>query len=483
MSLQINWDSVKKQGILKGEYFEHIREHFSVENPSARFARYKSRFISPRKYAITATGRFDAGLYYEIKKYLIDEQINTGIDVDDKLIQQIRPTFTFKPNFDQHTLSLRDYQKEIVTSCLRNGRGVVVLATAGGKTLTISNIIQNIFDNNKKLRTLLIVPDLGLVNQTHSDFNEYKTSFTHSKWTGSHELNLRSNVIIANMGILQSNKSDLSWINDIDLLIVDEVHKLRRDNKINKVIKQIKTPHKYGFTGTMPEDLLDQWNIIGKIGPLLFEKNSYQLRIEKHVANAYIQVLKLEYNTKPKASSRINPSEAYRSELDFLAENTFRNNILAKLCNNVKNNSLILIDYIKHGEILYETLTNTCKDKKVFFIRGDVDVDDRESIRKLMEVEDNIIVVAISKIFSTGINIKNLHYIVFAGGGKAKVRIIQSIGRGLRKHKDKEKVIIIDIADQLKYGYAHMQKRLQLYKKEQINYGTKTIQEKEKEKK
>jgi superfamily II DNA or RNA helicase len=477
MSLQIKWDNVKRQGIIKGDCFDSLREHFSVENTSARFARYRSRFISPRKYAITATGRFDSGLYFEIKKYLIDEQISERIHVDDKFLEDIRPSYNLKPVFDQHALNLRDYQKDIVSSCLDNGRGVVVLATAGGKTLTIANIIENIFNSNKKLRALLIVPDLGLVNQTFKDFQEYNTSFLHSKWTGSDKLDIRSNVIIANMGILQSSKSDLSWLNSIDLLIVDEVHKLRRGNKINKIIKHIKTPHKFGFTGTMPEDLLDQWNIIGKIGPLLFEKNSYQLRLEKHVANAYIQILKLEYNQRPEVSRRTNPSEGYRNELEFLAKSTFRNNILTKLCTNINNNALILIDYINHGEILYDTLQRECKNKRVFFIRGDVDVKDREDVRQLMEDNNDIIVVAISKIFSTGINIKNLHYIIFAGGGKAKVRIIQSIGRGLRKHKDKKKVIIIDIADQLKYGYAHMKKRISLYKKEKINYGAKTIKE------
>ena len=237
MSLEIKWDNTKKQGIIKGDCFDNLREHFSVENPSAKFARYRRRFIAPRKYVITATGRFDTGLYFEIKKYLIDEQITGNINVDEKFLAHVRPKHNIKPVFTQHTLNLRDYQKDIVTSCIENGRGVVVLATAGGKTLTIANIIENIFNSNKKLRALLLVPDLGLVNQTFADFQEYGTSFLYSKWTGSDKLNLRSNVIIANMGILQSNKSDLSWINDIDLLVVDEVHKLRKDNKINNMFR------------------------------------------------------------------------------------------------------------------------------------------------------------------------------------------------------------------------------------------------------
>jgi superfamily II DNA or RNA helicase len=94
-----------------------------------------------------------------------------------------------------------------------------------------------------------------------------------------------------------------------------------------------------------------------------------------------------------------------------------------------------------------------------------------------MEERDDVVVVAISKIFSTGINIKNLHYIIFAGGGKAKIKIVQSIGRGLRLHKDKDKLIIVDIADNLKYGQSHMDKRIKLYEKENINFAIKEIKE------
>ena len=148
-----------------------------------------------------------------------------------------------------------------------------------------------------------------------------------------------------------------------------------------------------------------------------------------------------------------------------------------KLLNKFDKNALILIDYIEHGEILLEYVKQHCKDKKVYFIRGDVAVEDRDKVRQLMEVSDDVVVIAISKIFSTGINIKNLHYIVFAGGGKAKIKTIQSIGRGLRLHKSKQQLIIIDIGDDLMYGRQHLQKRIEHYNKEKINYGRKTIRE------
>jgi superfamily II DNA or RNA helicase len=263
------------------------------------------------------------------------------------------------------------------------------------------------------------------------------------------------------MGILQSAKSDVSWTSHVDMVIVDEVHKLRKTNKINKVLRGIRTPHRFGFTGTMPEEKIDQWNIIGLIGPILFEKNSYQLRQDDYISPVVAQVLKLEYASQPEKGKKGDPTDGYRKEHDFIIESTFRNNIISKL----------------HGEELYDCIKKECPDKVVYFIQGEVEVSQRDTIKKIIEDKNNVVCIAISKIFSTGVNIKNLHYIVFAGGGKAKIKILQSIGRGLRKHESKDKLTIVDIADQLKYGYQHMVKRMTFYKKEKINYGIKKITE------
>jgi len=480
-TITFDYDARKRLAIMSGSHFEEIRENFSVYNDAVKYARYKNRFTPSRRYVITPQGRFEPGLYHEVKKFLNENSPDTKLYVTDQLREIINPSYKDAYRNDRPNLSLdlRDYQQEIVNVCLKSGRGVTILATAGGKTLTIASLIESVYQTDKQMKCLMLVPDLGLVNQTYSDFIEYSTTFLHSKWTGSNKLNLGSNVIIANMGILQSDKSDVTWTQDIDMLIVDEVHKLRKDNKINKIISKIRTPHKYGFTGTMPEQQLDQWNIIGRIGKILYERNSFELRKEHYVAKAKIQVLKIEYNEKPPTfpADRYDPTARFRREQQFLAKNKFRNNIISKLCQNCNNNSLIMVDYIEHGDELYGILTAECKNKKVFFIRGEVAVEERDKLRKLMERTTDVVCIAISKIFSTGINIKNLHYIMFAGGGKAKVKIIQSIGRGLRLHKDKEGVIIIDIADMLHYGIKHYTKRLSLYKEEKIKYGIKKIKQ------
>ena len=475
----MNFDIDKQgQAIIQGELFDQIREHFSVENEAAKFQkRYGSGFIQRRNYAITPTGRCDPGLITEVVKYLTASSYTSKITYSDNLVRVIRPSKNWNINYTTEpyelNLSLRDYQNHIVKRCLTLGRGTVVLATAGGKTLTMASLISRISTfTTTTFKGLIIVPDRGLVEQTFNDFTEYGVPFTFSKWTGDNNLDISTDIVIANLGILQSSKSDLSWINYIDLLVVDEVHKIRKGNKVNKILKKIKTPHKFGFTGTMPEDKLDQWNIIGKIGPILYEKNSYELRLEGYVTNAQVLKLKLNHKTRLYPSPDLNP---YRQEVDYLIESKFRNAVIARLANSADNNMLIMVDYIKHGENLYDVCKEVCTEKQVYFIQGDVHIDERERVKRLVEQNTNVVVIAISKIFSTGINIKNLHYITFAGGGKAKIKIIQSIGRGLRLHENKKKLVIVDISDNFKYSTEHSLKRNTLYERERIRTQTKEI--------
>ena len=466
------------QAFVRGDIFDEIREHFSVENPGAKYQRRFNRFIPTRRYAITPTGRCDVGLVPEITKYLTSKpysnKINVSMSVQDTLIPA-RVWYSDEFTTDPYKLSilLRDYQEEIVRKCLEIGRGTVILATAGGKTLTMASLISRISTFYSGVKGLLIVPDRGLVEQTYNDFIEYKVPFTISKWTGDDDLNISSDIIIANLSILQSCKSSIDWIRHIDLLVIDEVHKLRQGNKVNKIIKKIKTPLKFGFTGTMPEDKLDQWNIIGKIGPILYERSSFDLRSENYIANAEIIKLQLVHATTLKGFS----DNKYRREVEHLIESKFRNDTIAKLANKVSNNILIMVDFIRHGETLYDACKNICIGKQVFFICGDVELEEREKIKQLVEQSTNIVIIAISKIFSTGINIKNLHYIVFAGGGKAKVKVVQSIGRGLRLHKDKSRLIIVDIQDNFKYSLAHAAKRSLLYELEKIKSCTRELRE------
>jgi superfamily II DNA or RNA helicase len=228
----------------------------------------------------------------------------------------------------------------------------------------------------------------------------------------------------------------------------------------------------------MPSDLLDQWNIIGKMGPILYEKQSITLRDSKQIANIHIQILIFNYINKPalSAPNSLSPTKAFDEEIQFLINSSKRNEKISTICKNTDKNTLVVCERISHGEALYNSLIQTCQNKKIYFIQGSVDVAVREEIRALMEKENNIVCIAISKIFAEGINIKNLHYIVFAASGKAKIKILQTIGRGVRLHPLKNMLYIFDIADNLRYSNKHLKERIKLYETEKIQFKTSEIQ-------
>ena len=455
--------------------FDKIREHFSVENEGARFARYRGHFAARRKYAITGTGNCEPGLYWDIRQYLIQEQIKVDIEITDKL-KKILNVGKDVELYKEFTLELREYQEEVIRKALKIGRGTCVLGTGAGKTLTTAALIENYFQNcsdKDTFKCIVLVPDLGLVSQTYEEFNNVGTTFKMTKWTGKTKPDLTSNVVICNIGIVQSQFDTNDWMKYVDLLIVDECHKIKATNKVSKIVSNIRTHNKYGFTGTLPENNLDKWSIIGKLGPVIYEKTSYELRLEDYLANVNVKILNLDYNTPPRYLS----DNAYKEELDFIYESHFRNTFLTKLCDKLENNTLILVNHISQGVILSEYLTQ-CKDKQVYFIRGEVEVDTREDIKRIMEKDNNVLCVAMSSIFSTGVNIKNLHNIIFAAGGKSFIRTVQSVGRGLRKHSSKNKLIIFDICDNLRYGLRHCEKRKEIYDREKIKYTESKILEK-----
>lgn len=475
--ITFNLEKNLQQASIKSDSLDLIREHFSVTNPTFGKNKFANRFAPKRLYAITPAGKFDIGLYGNIINYAKSEGIPLSLNND--VLIHYNPSFVDIP-ITSLNLSLREYQSESITAALNHGRGVIVLPTGAGKTLTIATLINSIKNKFSTYKFLIIVPTIQLIRQTYSDFIEYGISPNIlSKWSGDDNLNLDSQIIIAGLQILQSQSNQYeNFINNIDVLIIDECHKLRKKNEINNLIKNIKTSHKYGFTGTMPSDVLDQWNIIGKIGPILYEKQSIILRENKQIANICIQILIFNYFNKPSISSpnAFSPTKAYDEEIEFIISSTERNNKIAQLCSNTDKNTLVVVERISHGESLYNIVAAKCKDKKVFFIQGSVDVAAREEIRALMEQEHNVVCIAISKIFAEGINIKNLHYIVFAASSKAKIKILQTIGRGVRLHPLKNMLYIFDIADNLRYGNKHLKERIKLYDSEKIHYKTTEVQ-------
>jgi superfamily II DNA or RNA helicase len=447
-----------------------IRENFSI--PFKSFSKNR-RFIPQRKYAITPSGKFDIGLLKEIKNFLIINQIKFNISED--LEQKFNVGFK-TPYIKEYSLIYRDHQKNSIHQAMINGRGVVVIPTAGGKTLIMCSIIEslrkNIKDNDAK--ALVIVPSIQLVEQTAEDFKSYGMDKV-TKWSGNNKPDPEATTIIAGSQILLSEKTDLSFLSDVKIFLGDECHGNKKANQINNIFNFLTTDYRFGFTGTMPSCKLDCWNIIGKFGPVIYEEKTEQLKQKKYISNFKIFVLNIKHLNVPKTYINKNkPTEAYESELTFLINNQKRNDIICNLSKKLINNTIIMVDRIDHGINIFDHLQKT-SERPCYFIRGSTEIEEREKIRSLMEERNDIIVVAISKIFSTGINIPNLHNIIFATAGKAKIKIMQSIGRALRLHPTKSMAYIFDIADNTFYGKKHLSEREELYIKEKYNYEKKEI--------
>lgn len=521
----LDWDTKYKKGIIISDFLDVIREHFSIENPDARILIKRLgpwARIDKRKYAITNTGRFEPGLLFDIIRYL--KSTNSYEVVVTPLLEN-EMCCGYKDLKSSEIISLnktlRPYQELAIKKGLKFGLGTIVVGTAGGKTLVMATLINTLRVNRLiKFKTLIILP-AQLIEQTYSDFIEYGILKDDiCRWGGDHELEDKDIIIASSKTLetkltvfrkekldipphaspdeikfqknlyqqeekerkkkwLEQKKQYLKTLESVDVVLIDEVQGLRKGNTINDTVDNFSTHHRYGFTGTLPESLIDQWNIIGTVGPILEDVPSHQLRDGGYVAKAHATVIKITYKNPPKlVIDKILPIKAYKEECEFLFTNEYRNKVISHLSQKTDNNMLILINSLKHGEILSNKLIAEIPQKKVYYIRGEVPVSEREIVRKVMEEENNVVCVAMSKIFSTGINICNLHYILFALAGKAKIRFLQSIGRGLRLHENKNNLEIFDIVDEVHYSLKHYEgKRAEYYEREKIDYEIKHLSE------
>jgi superfamily II DNA or RNA helicase len=224
------------------------------------------------------------------------------------------------------------------------------------------------------------------------------------------------------------------------------------------------------LTGSLPENKFDIWSLNRIFGSIIYHLKSIDLRKENYISNVRVVSLEIQYKNVPEfeRASMSNPTAEYEAETTWLHTSEYRNNLITKLINKLDTNTLVLVDRIAHGEYLLEYLKSRTG-KQIFFVQGSVEVEERDKIKQIMEAQTGVVCIAISRIFSTGISIKNLHNIIFAAIGKARIKIIQSIGRSLRLHHTKEMATIFDIADvSLTYGCKHFEERKRLYESEKI---------------
>ena len=453
-----------------------LRDRFTFEVPNKKFMpQYRGKFwdgyvhLFNMKTKRIYVGLLDkviafcenAGYSYNFednKYYGLPFEINSMISKEG-VKDYIKSITSFKA---------RDYQIDAVYDALRYNRKLLISPTASGKSLMIYAITR--YFVGRKNKVLLVVPTTSLVEQMFKDFEEYgwdAKNHCHRIYAGRERTNVNEVTITTWQSVYNL---DRGFFEDYDVVIGDEAHLFKSKSLVNIMNKLHHAKYRFGFTGTLDGTQTHKWVLEGLFGPSYKVTQTKDLMERGLLSTLDIQCLLLKHAPKK--------FETYEDEIQYLIGHEKRNNFISNLAIDLKGNTLILYSRVEtHGKVLYEMINkNVTHGRKVFFIHGGVDAEVRESVRKITEEENNAIIVASYGTFSTGINIKNLHNVIFASPSKSRIRNLQSIGRVLRKGKNKTKAKLYDIADDLtkgskkNYTLNHFIERVKIYVQEQFNY-------------
>jgi superfamily II DNA or RNA helicase len=364
----------------------------------------------------------------------------------------------------------RDYQISAFTHAVRNKRSLLLSPTASGKSLIIYHILRWY-----EAKTLIIVPTTSLVHQMVGDFKDYgweAEENCHKVMAGADKVSDKQVIVSTWQSVYKMPKE---YFEQFDVVIGDECHLFKAKSLTSIMEKLSNCKYRFGLTGTLDGTLTHKLVLEGLFGPVKKVVTTKELIDNKQLASFKIKALALRY---PEDECKLVKKMKYQEEMDYIVRHDKRNKFIRNLTISLKGNTLLLFQYVdKHGRVLYDELEKQVGDKrKVFFVHGGVDADDRENIRRITEESEDSIIIASFGTFSTGINIRNLHNIIFASPSKSRVRNLQSIGRGLRKGENKEEAVLYDIVDDFHTGtyknftLVHFMERMKIYNEEKFVY-------------
>ena len=455
-----------------------LGEYFTFSVPGFKFMpQYRSRHWDGKIRLFSyATGQIYTGLYPYILNWcdennvsVVDKTDIKDADVDDKKIDQFIEALKIP-------FTVRDYQKEAFAYSLRKHRCLLLSPTASGKSLIIYlmvrfNLIRCV-DKNDKI--LIVVPTTSLVEQLYKDFKDYgwnSSAHVHRIYQG-HEKHSDKRVYISTWQSIY--KMPKKWFEEFGCVIGDEAH-LFKAVSLTKILTKLENcKYRIGLTGTLDDSKTHKLVLEGLFGAVNKVISTKTLQDNKQLADLKIYCLVLQHDNMSKNFLK---DKSYQEEMDFLVSNEIRNKYIRNLCLSLEGNSLCLFQYVeKHGTILKKLIEDKNENKKVFFVYGGVDTEERERIRAITEKSDNSIIIASYGTFSTGINIRNLHNIVFSSPSKSRIRNLQSIGRGLRLKDNNSNATLYDISDDLtyqgkeNYTLSHFKERINIYNEEGFDY-------------
>tara|TARA_Y100000389_G_scaffold134363_1_gene131805 strand:+ start:10 stop:1461 length:1452 start_codon:yes stop_codon:yes gene_type:complete len=366
----------------------------------------------------------------------------------------------------------RNYQVDAIRDGLNDKRLMMLSPTGSGKSLIIYGLTQL----GTTGRVLIIVPTTSLVEQMYKDFADYGYDVENNchKIYSGHEKHTDKRIVITTWQSVY--KLPKKWFADYKMVIGDEAHLFKATSLKTLMEKTENAVMRFGTTGTLDDTKTHKLMLEGLFGPVRRFTTSKQLMKDGQLAKLKISCIMLNYADEIRQA---NKKLSYQEEMDFLVSHTPRNNFIRNLAVDQTGNTLLLFQYVeKHGKILYDMIKERAGDRKIFFVYGGVGATEREDIRAITEQENDAIIVASYGTFSTGINIRNLHNIIFASPSKSKIRNLQSIGRGLRLGDNKDEAQLYDIADDMSwkqhrnYTLEHAVERIKQYNEEKFKYKT-----------
>jgi superfamily II DNA or RNA helicase len=461
---------------------KELSSFFTFKVPNHQFSPAFRKKIWDGKIRLfnTASHTIYYGLLDYVEQFLIErkyqyKKINISNDVlDEESIKQW--ILNQKIYSNKKEITPHDYQINGVIKAIKSNRILLLSPTGSGKSLIIYLCIKYLLEHYSDKKFLIVVPTTGLVNQLLNDFIDYSNKDIkfvrqiHTIFAGKEKESNKRITISTWQSIFRESENYFSQFYGV---FGDECH-LFKAKSLSSLIRKMKSCRfRIGTTGTLDNIQAHKLIIEGLFGRVYSITTTKNLIDDKILSNLSIKNILLSYD-----STSINQIKKakYVDEMSWLIANDKRNNFIADLATSLKGNVLVLFNFVeRHGIPLHDKIKNKSK-KDTFMIHGKTDVEQRELIRNIVNKHDNSVLVASYGTCSTGINIKNIHAIIFASPSKSVVRVLQSIGRGLRKSESKDKVTVYDIGDDLQYKsyrnhtLKHMDERLAIYNKEKFNY-------------
>jgi superfamily II DNA or RNA helicase len=457
-------------------FAQELHEYFSFRVPGFQFVpAYKNKVWDGyiRLFSLRESTLYNGLLYY-VEKFCKERDYT--LEIDSNLT--VTENFSLKEAEDfVKTLKLpfevRDYQMKSFVHAVRSKRMLLISPTASGKSLILYLIVRWLQESDYK-RGLLIVPTTSLVEQMYKDFESYgfdSEEYCHRQYAGKEKHTNKFLTITTWQSIY---KNDLDYFQQFDFVLGDEAHQFKAKSLTSILSQCTDGKYRIGCTGTLDGTQTHRLVLEGLFGPVYQSTTTADLIENKHLASFKIKCLILKY---PEEVCKMARSWDYQAEIDYIVNSTKRNEFIKNLTLSLEGNTLVLFNLVeKHGKKLYELIRSTTEKRHIFFVYGGTDVEIRESVRSITEKENNAIIVASYGTFSTGINIRNLHNIVFASPSKSRIRNLQSIGRGLRKGDNKEEATLFDITDDFRtgkftnYTLKHFVERCKIYDDEKFTY-------------